>query len=251
MGGAVEWGSFLWFAIALALVLLLERWIHRHLQGVALLLTGDAEVSVLLYALPLLPGVILHEASHALTGWLVGARVGRISILPARAKGRIQLGFVPVEATGPVKMALIGLAPLVTGCLVLLLIGWQGLHLGAAGAALVTFDWRGTLEGLQQAMQAPDAWVWAYLAFSISNTMLPSRSDLRAWPVLVIFLVLVALVVILLGLGPSLVEPLNSALRWLAVACSLTALIDFVFVALIFVSEKVLERARGMRVEYQ
>jgi hypothetical protein len=247
----MDWIPFLWFAGALIALVLLERWIHRHLQGATLLLTGDPEAAVLLYALPLLPGVVLHEVSHALMGLLVGARVGRISILPARSEGRIQLGFVPVEATGPVRTALIGLAPLITGCLVLLMIGSRGLRLGAMSAALAAGDWAGALAGLDQAIQAPDAGVWAYLCFAISNTMLPSRSDMRAWPIIIIFLALVAGVVFLLGLGPSLVGPLSDALRWLAVACGLTFLIDLPFAGLIFGLEKLLERVKGMKVEYQ
>ena len=247
----MDWVPFVWFAGALTLLVLLERLIHGHLHGAALLLTGDAEVAVWLYALPLLPGVVLHEVSHALTGLLVGARVGRISILPARSEGRIQLGFVPVEATGPVRTALIGLAPLVTGCLALLLIGYRGLRLGAMSMALAAGDWAGAVDGLEQAIHAPDAGVWAYLCFAISNTMLPSRSDMRAWPIIVLFLALVAGAVFLLGLGPSLVEPLSEALRWLAVACGLTFLVDLPFAGLIFGVEKILERVKGMKVEYQ
>lgn len=247
----MDWIPFVWFAGSLIPLVLLERWIHRHLQGATLLLTGDPEVAVLLYALPLLPGVLLHEVSHALAGLLVGARVGRISILPARSEGRIQLGFVPVEATGPVRTALIGLAPLVTGCLALLLIGARGLRLGAMSAALAAGDWAGALAGLDEAIHAPDAGVWAYLCFAISNTMLPSRSDMRAWPIIVVFLALVAGVVFLLGLGPSLAAPLSDALRWLAIACGLTFLVDLPFAGLIFGAEKVLERVKGMKVEYQ
>ncbi|MEE8389241.1 MAG: M50 family metallopeptidase, partial [Anaerolineae bacterium] len=81
----MDWTPFLWLTAALALLLLVERWIHRHLQGVMLLLTGDSEIAVMLYALPLLPGIILHELSHAFAALLLGVRVGRISIRPKRA----------------------------------------------------------------------------------------------------------------------------------------------------------------------
>ncbi|HID89541.1 MAG TPA: hypothetical protein EYP52_07520, partial [Anaerolineae bacterium] len=114
------WIAFGVFVAALVPLLIVERWIHRHLQGVALLLTGDPEMAVWLYALPLLPGVLLHEMSHALTAWFLGVRVGRVSVLPRRQGDRIQLGFVPVERAGPAQTAVIGLAPLVVGCLALL-----------------------------------------------------------------------------------------------------------------------------------
>jgi hypothetical protein len=247
----MDWTAFLSFAAVLAPLLLLERWIHRHLQGVALLLVGDPEVAAWLYALPLLPGVALHEVSHALAAWIVGARVGRISIVPARRGDRIQLGFVPVEATGPLRTTLIGLAPVVTGCLALLLIGRLGLRLEAAGAGFAAGDWEHALAGLAQAARAPNAWLWAYLVFAISNTMLPSRSDMRAWPVVVSFLLVSAGLVAVLGLGSALAVRLAEALRWLATACGLTVLVDLPFALVIFGAERGLGRLRGVRVEYR
>jgi len=244
------WPAFAWFVAALVPLLLLERWIHRHLQGVALLLSGDPEVAVWLYALPLLPGVVLHELSHALAARLLGVRVGRVSVLPARQGKRIQLGFVPVEATGPVRTALIGLAPLIVGCIALLLIGHFGLRLGPVGAALTAGDWAGALEGLREAIHATNAWIWAYLGFAVSNTMLPSRSDLRAWPAILLFVVGTAGVVALLGMGSAIVAPLTGALRWLAAACGLTVLIDLPFALLVLGAERLLERLRGMKIEY-
>ena len=245
------WVAFGAFVAALVPLLIAERWIHRHLQGVALLLSGDPEMAVWLYALPLLPGVLLHEMSHALAAWLLGVRVGRVSVLPRRQGDRIQLGFVPVERAGSARTAVIGLAPLVTGCLALLLIGHFGLRLGPVGAALAVGDWDAAWMGLREAIHAPDAWVWAYLAFAISNTMLPSRSDLRAWPTLIVFVLGVGGIVALLGMGPALVSPLTDALRWLAVASLLTLLVDLPFALLILGIERVLERVRGMRVEYR
>ena len=246
----MDWTSFLWFAAALILLLLLERWIHRHLQGTMLLLTGDPDIAVWLYAIPLLPGVALHEISHAIAGWLLGARVGRISILPARSEGRVQLGFVPVEKMGMLRTALVGLAPLVVGCLVLVLIGFKGLQLGTAVDALVEQDWLSLIDGLREVVQAPGMWIWAYLAFAISNTMLPSRSDMRAWPVIALFLAIVAGLVVLLDLGSTLMGPLVGMLRWLAVACGLTVLIDLPFALTILVLEMAMGRLKGMRVEY-
>lgn len=243
--------ALLWFAGALVTLLWLERWIHRHLQGVALLAAGDREVAIWLYALPLLPGVVLHELSHALAAYLLGARVGRVSVLPVRQGGRIQLGFVPVERTGPVRTALIGLAPLLIGCLVLILIGHLGLGLGPVGAALAGADWAGAWKHLRSVVQARDAWVWIYLAFAVSNTMLPSRSDMRAWPVLALFFALVVGLMLALGLGPALAVPLSATLRWLAAACTLTVLVDLPFFSLIFLLEQALSHLKGVRVEYR
>jgi len=250
----VNWTPFFWLAATLALLMLIERWIHRHLQGVMLLLTGDLDVAAVLYALPLLPGIILHELSHALSAVLLGVRVGRISIRPKRAGQRIQLGFVPVEKTDVVRASLIGLAPLLTGSAVILLTGYWIFGLDAMGAALAAGDGPSLVAGMQEALGVSDSWLWAYVIFAVSNTMLPSRADRQAWTPVIIFLLLIGALVWAAGLGPALIEeaaaPLATALRWLTLMCALTIAVDAPFVLLIALAERLLERAKGMRVGY-
>ena len=173
----MTWTPFLWLAATLVLLLLIERWIHRHLQGVMLLLTGDPEIAVMLYALPLLPGIILHELSHAFAAVLLGIRVGRISLRPKRAGQRIQLGFVPIEKTDAIRASLVGLAPLLAGSITILLIGYWVFGLGTVRGALAARDWGELAAGMLQALKARDAWIWAYVVFAVSNTMLPSRAN--------------------------------------------------------------------------
>jgi len=250
----VNWTLLLWLAATLVLLLLIERWIHRHLQGTMLLFTGDPDVAVVLYALPLLPGILLHELSHALAAILLGVRVGSISIRPKRAGQRIQLGFVPVERTDAVRASLIGLAPLLAGSAVTLLIGYGVFGIGTAGAALVAGDWANLMAGLPMALKAPDAWIWAYVIFTVSNTMLPSRADRQSWTPVILFLLLVCVLIWAVGLWPVIVEgisePLTIALRWLATMCTLTIVVDLPFVLLLALVERLLERIKGMRVEY-
>lgn len=250
----MNWGPLLWLAAVLALLLLIERWIHRHLQGVMLLLTGDPEIAVVLYALPLLPGILLHELSHALAAILLGVRIGRISIRPKRAGQRVQLGFIPVEKTDAVRASLIGLAPLLIGCLVILFIGYGVFGIDVVETALVTTDWGAVLAWLPEIPQARDAWLWAYAIFAVSNTMLPSRADRQAWTPVLLFLLLIGAIVLATGLGPALVSglvaPLGAALRWLAATCTLTILVDLLFMLPIALGERLLERMRGMRVDY-
>ena len=250
----MNWIVLLWLAVTLVLLLLVERWIHRHLQGVMLLLTGDPEVAVVLYALPLLPGIVLHELSHALAATLLGVRVGRISIRPKRAGQRIQLGFVPVEKTDAVRASLIGLAPLLAGSAAILLIGYGAFGIGMVETTLTAGNWDGLLPALLNALRAPDGWLWAYVIFAVGNTMLPSRADRQAWTPVIMFLILVGALTWASGLGPTIVEglagPLSTALRWLAMMGTLTIAVDLPFVLLIAFGEKALGRAKGVRVEY-
>ena len=71
-------------AVALLLLVFLQRWIHTHLHGVSLLLTGRPEWAVIVYAVILFPGVFLHEASHWLAATLTGVRTGGVSLMPRR-----------------------------------------------------------------------------------------------------------------------------------------------------------------------
>jgi hypothetical protein len=251
----MNWTPFLWLAAALGLLLLIERWIHRHLQGVMLLLTGDPEMALVLYALPLLPGIILHELSHAAMALVLGARIGRISIRPKLAGQRVQLGFVPVEKTDAVRASLIGLAPLLTSSAAILLIGHAVFGIGAMGGALAAGDWDTLLKSLGGMLEATDAWIWAYVIFTLSNTMLPSRADRQAWLPVILFLLLALVLVWVAGFGPAVVsrlsEPLAVALHWLATMSTLTLIVDLPFALTIAMAEKLLEQVRGCRVEYQ
>ncbi len=250
----MNWWMLFWLAITLLGLLLLERWMHRHLQGVMLLLTGDSEIAVFLYALPLLPGIILHELSHALTALLLGVRVGGISIRPKRAGQRVQLGFVPVEKTDIVRASLIGLAPLLIGSAVILLIGYQVFGVQNLESAFAAGNWSGALSSALNALKTSDAWIWAYLIFAVGNTMLPSRSDRQAWRPILLFLLALGLLIWIAGLGPTIIAsleaPLTAGLRWLTTVCALIISADVVFLFIIALVEKLLERVKGMQVEY-
>ncbi len=251
--------STLWMVIAffavLALLLWADRWLHRHLQGVMLLITKDREVALWLYAIVLLPGVALHELSHALVAAILGVRIGRINILPRKVGKRIQLGFVPVEETDFVRASLIGAAPLVFGGLTVVLLGSVVFGTPAVVAALSAGEWLAALEGLAAAFHAPDAWLWAYIVFAVSNTMLPSRSDVHAWPVLAGVLLLIVAGVLLAGGGAILLNGfghlLTMAARWMVLLGGSTLLIDIPFFLIIYLAQKLLEHLRGVQLEYQ
>jgi hypothetical protein len=248
----------LWLAATLALLLLAERWIHRHLQGTALLLTGDREFAVMLYALPLLPGILLHELSHACMATILGVQVGRISICPKLANKRIQLGFIPVEKTDVVRASLIGLAPLLAGSIVILLIGYLAFGIGMLGTALAAGNWNHLITEFLKMLRAPDIWIWAYVIFAVSNTMIPSRSDRQTWTPVFLFLLLIGVLIWVSGLGsvvaesvaPLAVAPLTTALYWLTAMYVFTIAVDLPFILLIALTEELLGRMKGVRVEY-
>ena len=250
----MNWISLLGLAVTLALLALLERWIHRHLQGLMLLLTGDREIAVVLYALPLMPGILLHEVSHALMAKLLRVRVGRVSVRPRLAEKRIQLGFVPVEETDAVRGGLIGLAPLLSGSAVILLVGYLFFGIGGMQRALTSGTWMALLTNFVDVLKAPDVWLWAYVVFTVSNTMLPSESDRESWTPIILFFGLAVALAWFAGIGPTIIErlrgPIHLATRWLTAMYGFTIIADLPFLLVILLVEWGLSRMKGLRVEY-
>lgn len=176
----------LWAALALICLLFLQRWIHAHLHGVSLLLVGRPEWAVIVYAVVLFPGVLLHEASHWLAATLLGVRTGGVSLLPRRqADGSLQLGYVEYyksPGVGPIRESLIGAAPLIAGTIVILLIGHHVFSVTSLADAIRTADVAILADAMAQILAVPNVLVWLYLIFAVSNAMMPSRSDRHAWP---------------------------------------------------------------------
>ena len=246
--------SFLWFLITLILLVLTQRWVHKHLHGVAYLLTGHEDMALMLYALPLLPGVALHELSHAGMAALLGVKTANLSLIPRRQPdGHVRLGSVSVERVDAVRSSLIGLAPLLTGSIAILLIIRFAFNVDTLGVAVQRGDLAALLASLGGLLRAPDAWLWLYLLFSIANAMMPSPSDRETWPPVILFSALVLALALAFGLnsaieGVGLV--IDQLLRWLAAAFTITLIVDVPFSVIIFVLEATSARALNRHIEY-
>jgi hypothetical protein len=102
--------------------------------------------------------------------------------------------------------------------------------------------------------RATDALLWFYVIFAIANSMMPSASDTQAWPPVIGLLAIIAIVAVLLG-GADLVLTLKSpvmiTLRWLTVSLAITAFVDVVVVAVLWVVARLLERISNRRITYK
>ncbi|MCZ2114500.1 MAG: hypothetical protein LC131_11810 [Anaerolineae bacterium] len=249
---------FIWAAAALVCLILMQRWIHTHLHGISLLLVGRADWAVIVYAVVLFPGVVLHEASHWLMATLLGVRTGKMSLLPRRqADGSLQLGYVEYykgPSLGPARESLIGAAPLISGTAVILLIGHHIFGVTSLADAVRAGDVAVLGHALAQALDAPNALVWLYLVFAISSAMLPSRSDRHAWPAFLAIMAVVLAVVAYLGRNTGLIDglarPVTVLLGYLGTAFSIAIAVGLVCMALIAAIEWTFGRIRGVSVVY-
>ncbi len=222
MGAIIQnWDGLAWLVLLTAPLLFMQRRLHFEIQAFFLLLTRRPEVAFGLFSLLFFPGVLLHEGSHFLMARLLGVRTGRFSLIPqVLPGGKLQLGFVETAAADPLRDALIGAAPLLTGGVAIAYLGLLRLGLLPLAGFFSAQDWPAVLGVLRGLPAQPDFWLWFYLAFTISSTMLPSASDRRAWLPVVLVLALMLGLALLGGAGPWMLEHLapwvNRALRVLA-----------------------------------
>jgi hypothetical protein len=214
--------SLLLLAGSLGLFVLAQRWLHRELQYLLLLVTRRPGLALGIFSLLFFPGVFLHESSHYLVARFLRVRTGRFSLLPKAMPNRtLRLGYVETAAADPLRDALIGMAPLISGGVVVAWLGLNQLGLAPLFEMAASNQWNQVWATLAALPGLPDFWLWFYLTFAVSSTMLPSASDRRAWlPVALVLIGLFGLVV-LAGAGPwmavNLAPGFEQALRSLAI----------------------------------
>ncbi len=245
---SAPWQSLAALAITLIALFYLNDWIGRHIQGVGLLLTGHSEGSMVLTWLLLLPGVALHEISHWIVAKALGLRPSRLRIWPERRGKMMRMGFVDFRAGGALRDSLVGVAPFVSGCAVLLWIATRvfGLdgHMG----------WDGALAAIRFSSSRADIWLYTYLIFAISNGMMPSASDRQPWGSLLLYVGAVGVSLYALELLPAAPPDLAAtAIRFaqmLTYALALAVVVDVVVALAIGGMEFALSALQGRRVRY-
>ena len=192
----------LWFLAALLPFLWVQRWLHRQIQILLLLITHNPQWVVIIFSLVFLPGVFIHEGSHFLAARVLGVRVGGFSLVPRLLpKGQLQLGAVSTEKVDFFRDAVIGAAPLLAGGAIVALIAMLPLKMTPVAAGIYAGDWQSVAAELRELPAIPDFWLWIYLAFTISSTMMPSASDRRAWLPLIFLVAVLVCAAVLAGAG--------------------------------------------------
>jgi hypothetical protein len=249
----MDWEPVIWTLLLLGPLLWLVREAHQQLQELFFLVTGHQAMTIYLFQVLLLPGVILHEVSHYLVAKLLGVRVRKISLRPDIKGQKVQMGAVVMDRPDFIRGLLIGLAPMVLGTAMIVLIGRHVFEVERVIAAARESQGQEMIQAVRAAFEVQDAWIWFYLLFAISNAMLPSEADREGLRPTMILVTLVLGLVILTGYGPDLLSrlaaPLEMIFGLLLAAFGMTLFVDLIFVGIIILLKIVISLLTGRRVE--
>jgi hypothetical protein len=179
---------------------------------------------------------------------LLGIRVLRVNLFQLRRQGDARQGEVVVAKADPLRMSLVGAAPLVGGMgALLLLVRWlDPPAIGMHSAALEQLGpWLGDLGSA----------LGLYLLVAVANTMFPSAADRQAWWVVGLALILGLGLLLALGVRPELppiwLSALTTQVERLTTALLPVVAIDVAALLVVLMLELLIGRIRGRRVIYR
>jgi hypothetical protein len=207
-----------------------------------------------IFSLIFLPGVFLHELSHFLMAKILRVPTGRFSVLPRPLpNGRLQLGYVETARSDIIRDSLIGAAPLIAGTLVVAYVAVYQLEMRILWDTFRNGQFNLFWMGLNALPRVQDFYLWFYLTFAVSSTMMPSESDRHAWLELIIAVGILFSITMLLGAGPWMlnnIAPLVSDfLSSVAVIFGLSAAVHAILVLPTALVHKLLARVTGVDVK--
>lgn len=211
------------FALLILILSALRTRLVYELTGSSLLLFRTFKPGLYLFSLLVLPGTILHELSHWLMAEILGVRTGEITILPALSgqTKEEQLGSVATAKSDPLRGFLIGIAPLLTGLLTLVILG-----------------------------QLKFTILTAYGIMVVGNSMLISRADRATWPVVMVlsFLAIIVIFRYNFTLPLTLLSSTVDLFRQLNWVLGLTAGVNLVMICISLLIRRVIERVTRQRI---
>ncbi len=159
---------------------LFSRLLIQTLGRLFIRVTGSHTKAVNMLAFFFLLGTFVHEAAHAFTATLMLVTVHDFHLMPKIEEGGIKLGSVEITKSDPFRRAFIGVAPVIFGVSLLLLITW----LLETKIPLEVSSW----------------WLYlilGYCIFVVSNTMFSSKKDMEGAILVIVLLICTTVALIL------------------------------------------------------
>jgi hypothetical protein len=241
----MPFSGFVWFLLMLLPLVFLQRFLHREIQLIIYIITNNRQLTLALFSFLFFPGVLLHESSHFLMAKILGVRTGNFSVIPKPLpNGRLRMGYVETEATDILRDSLIGLAPLIAGTLFVAYASIIQLQLNTLWDVFRNGQFNLFFMGLGLLDNIPDFYLWFYLTFAVSSTMLPSESDRHSWFPLAVWIVILFSLAIFSGAGSWMVEniapPLNNFMTSIALLFMLSNIVHLILLIPFYFFRRVL-----------
>jgi hypothetical protein len=235
-----------------ALLRQLERWLHQHIFKVGWLVTKSFQTTTILYYTFFLPGVFLHEITYWFAAGIFNVHAkSSIQWPEAQEIAELKLSFVELaKNVSPFRLGLITLAPMIAGLAFVWFIAANVLDFSGFFTRVGTGNLADISEAIRRLTTAPDFWLWIYILFTVSNTMIARINDLRGLRVILIAIGAAIAGLVLVGVGDEVVlEFLTGsaadALYMLAGTLGIIIFIDLIFVAILGTIEAIIERITG------
>ena len=243
--------GFFWFICMLVPLIYLQGFLHREIQAVLLILTRNAGLTMGIFQMIFLPGVFIHEASHFLMAKILRVPTGRFSILPQPlSDGRLRMGYVETAHADIVRDSLIGAAPLIVGTIFVAYISIYRLEMRVLWDVLRNGQFNLFWMGIRALPTVQDFYLWFYITFAISSTMMPSDSDRHAWRELAISVGVLFLIALLIGAGPwmlnNVAPVISNFLSSVAVIFGLSSAVHIILVLPTALLHRILTRLTGV-----
>lgn len=149
------------FLVEILSLFFFSRLLTQSIATIFHCLTGNFDQAAQLFSILFLPGTVVHEMAHILMAGALLVPTGEVEFTPKLEEGRLKLGSAQIGQTDPVRRALIGIAPVIFGLLLIL----GSLYL---------------ITNYYQSFSSPWLVVPAvYLIFVVANSMFSSPKDLE------------------------------------------------------------------------
>ncbi len=217
------------------------------------LVTKQYQTTTILYYAFFLPGIILNQLVFWLSAGFLNVSAERTIQWPQKQEiGELKLDFIRLSKNvSPFRLAVISTAPLLIGLFAVWFIANNILEVPSF---LTEMNIGGFMINISAALahftDAPDFWIWVYLAFAISNTMMPNFANLRGWRIVLSIIGVLIAALYILGAGDQVVMnnlrgPVTNALNSLSSVFAIIIGFDVFMVAVLGTMEAIIERITG------